>query len=347
MSAIEAGLASELEQFLRSELGAQAQLRYLQSADGHAGLTFLFAVESEGATAEYVLRLPPHGVRRKGNTDVYRQVPLLRALHRAGLPVPAVRWARADESWFDRPFLVMERLPGRSFLIWDPDPVLARNPTAVEALWAQAASLLADFHRLDWRTALHDWEAPRALTEEIAFWRPVYERAPERCWIDAAQRVETALMDSRPADPPIGLVHGDYQLGNILFDRGRATGLIDWELAHIGAQTLDLGWLMMMADPQMWHADYRASHPLSVHDLVARYVQAMGRPVAHARWYQALAAYRFGAIACLNVKLHRKGQREDPFWERIALSIPYLFGAADTILSEITGSDRHVPSRAH
>ena len=49
---------------------------------GHAGLSFGFTVEHGEARDELVMRVPPKGVRRKGNTDVIRQVPLLQALHR-------------------------------------------------------------------------------------------------------------------------------------------------------------------------------------------------------------------------------------------------------------------------
>lgn len=331
-------LETELNAFIQAQLGAAARVVDLQTADGHAGLTFLFAVLHADARREYVLRLPPKGVRRKGNTDVYRQAPLLQALHGAGLPVPAICWARPDEEWFGVPFIIMERLPGRTFLIWDPHPEFERTPEAIRPLWEKAAVTLAGFHRFDWQTALSDWEAPRPLDEEIAFWRPIYERAPEPEWIEAAQAVETLLLGSVPDNPHVGLVHGDYQLGNILFQKGQPVGVVDWELAHIGAQTLDLGWLMMMADPAMWHADYRPYYPAPLAGLQSAYEQAVHRAVPDASWYQALAGYRFGSIACLNVKLHRKGQREDPLWEKIARSVPSLFGHARHILQQYSGS---------
>ncbi len=54
--------------------------------------------------------------------------------------------------------------------------------------------------------------------------------------------------------------------------------------------------------------------------------RAAGAPAYHnVEWYQALAHYRLGSIACLNVKLHRTGKREDVLWERFAPSIPLLF----------------------
>ena len=61
---------------------------------GHAGLTFGFrrdrARRRADAAPRLVLKLSPPGVRRAGNTDVFHQAPLLRALHAAGLPVPDV-----------------------------------------------------------------------------------------------------------------------------------------------------------------------------------------------------------------------------------------------------------------
>ena len=36
--------------------------------------------------------------------------------------------------------------------------------------------------------------------------------------------------------PPVApsLVHGDFRLGNLMFEHGRVTGVLDWELAHLG-----------------------------------------------------------------------------------------------------------------
>lgn len=39
------------------------------------------------------------------------------------------------------------------------------------------------------------------------------------------------------------LVHGDFRLGNILVNEHGLTGIIDWELAHIGNPIQDLGWM--------------------------------------------------------------------------------------------------------
>jgi aminoglycoside phosphotransferase (APT) family kinase protein len=42
--------------------------------------------------------------------------------------------------------------------------------------------------------------------------------------------------------PPVAprLVHGDFRLGNLMFEHGRVTGVLDWELAHLGDWHEDL-----------------------------------------------------------------------------------------------------------
>lgn len=329
-------LSAGLRQFITAELGSDSRLAGLHESDGHAGLTFLFEVaDSAGAETGYVIKLPPKGVRRHGNTDVYRQAPLLRALHAAGVPVPAVPWAYDDNPWFEVPFIVMERLPGRVFFIWDPPAVFARTAAVAEPLWEQCAHALARIHQFDWRTHLPHWEQPEALPEQITRWERIYAQAPEPAWSAAAADTERALLASLPDGLPIGLFHGDYQPGNVLYHAGRLTGIIDWEISGIGAHLLDIGWLMMAADQANWTPVYHPIHPLPPARLRALYEAAMGRSYAEIPWYQALAGYRLACIACLNVKLHRKGQRHDPAWEKIGLSIMPMFNRARAILAAL------------
>jgi len=131
-----AAVAPNLQRFVTAHYGPSARAANVEPmALGHAGLTYGFDVV-EGADrtrARFVLRLAPPGVRRHGNTDVYRQAPLLRALHSQGQPVPNVPWASPDEDWFGTPFIMMERLSGLPCLIWDPDPQFPRTDEAIGA----------------------------------------------------------------------------------------------------------------------------------------------------------------------------------------------------------------------
>ena len=137
------GLPARLQKFIENECGPDSRVANLAAMeDGHAGLTFGFDIM--GAAGElldsYVLKLAPAGVTRRGNTDVYRQAPLLRALKAAGMPVPAVPWASPDGDALGTPFIVMERLPGRVFLVWEPHSSFPRDPIQVRRVWLQCGA---------------------------------------------------------------------------------------------------------------------------------------------------------------------------------------------------------------
>jgi len=325
-------LASPLQRFVQAHYGAQAEVKGLQVMEaGHAGLTFGFAVAARSdarVLVRLVLKLSPPGVRRSGNTDVFRQAPLLRALHTAGLPVPDVPWAGADERWFGTPFVMMERLPGLPFFVWQPDPRFDLSPDLVRMLWQQCIDALVQLHRFDWQRHLPDWEKPTPLRDEITRWDGILAKAPEPAWLVAGQQVRELLLAHMPKDSPPGLVHGDYQPGNVLYEAGRMSGIIDWELASIGSPLLDLGWVMMLADSQSWHSDWKPLCPLTPQAIAAHY----GAAGPELPWWQALAGYRLGAISCLNVHLHRSGRRPDATWERFALAIPRMFARAAALL---------------
>jgi aminoglycoside phosphotransferase (APT) family kinase protein len=325
-------LRTGLERFIADEVGSSAKLGSLTESDGHAGLTFLFdIVERGGSTQGFVIKLPPKGVRRKGNTDVYRQAPLLRALHAASIPVPRVPWAFDENDWFDLPFVVMERLPGRVFFPWDPPAIFDRSKAQSNSLWEQCVRALSRIHQFDWQRHLPDWETPQTLESQIRQWERIYAQAPERDWIAAAEACERTLLDALPGGEPTGLFHGDYQPGNVLYHEGVLSGIIDWELSGIGAQLLDVGWMMMSADESNGSENWHPIHPLPPAEIRRIYESEMGRAFDAIPWYKAFAEYRMGCIACLNVKLHRKGQRRDPVWENIALSVPAFFSGASRI----------------
>lgn len=321
-------LSSRLARLIETECGAGSGVANLRPMeDGHAGLTFGFDVvkDSVEPLGSYVLKLAPIGIARRGNTDVYRQAPLLRGLKIAGIPVPGVRWASPHEDLLGTPFIIMDHLPGRIFLVWEPHSSFPRETPQLRAIWLQAAQMLARLHQVDWQTDLPDWERPRALKDELNAWTPLLRHAQTPAWATAGIELHGLLAAHMPDAHPIGVVHGDFQPGNILYVDGRPGALIDWELASIGSQGLDVGWLLMMSDDLAWHPTCRPVAPVSREHLVDAYGQAGGRALFNVDWYQALAHFRMGAIACLNVKLHRTGKRPDRFWESFAPSISVLF----------------------
>jgi aminoglycoside phosphotransferase (APT) family kinase protein len=306
----------------------------LRPMPGHAGLSFGFTVsDPAGVIDRLVMRMPPKGVRRSGNTDVLRQVPLLRALAASGVPVAVVVWWDADEQWFEVPYFMVRFLEGETYAVREPAPVF--DGIACADVLRSAVEALALVHRVPHEQVLADWEPARELATEIDFWQPILQKAAEPEWIAMGERTRELLLRRLPASPDVGVFHGDFQTNNVLFDGASVVALLDWEISGVGAQLLDMGWLLFMNDAASWYDNAGLERVPPFEQLVAWYASAVGRPVAldDVAFYRALAGYRFGVISGLNVMLHRTGKRHDPEWERIALSVPSMFGTACALLA--------------
>lgn len=326
-------IAEQLTAFCIEHYGSDAVVRDVKPMPGHAGLSFGFKVHCGDRVCDaIVMRIPPKNVRRSGNTDVLRQAPLLRGLTEAGLPVPRVVWAGDDERWFGVPYLMVEQLSGETCFPWDPQPVWDRTGSTIPDLWRLGAQMLTQVHSVDWQKQLDGWMPVQPVEAEIERWRPIYAQSPEPKWAQAADDLRVLLLRRLPAQTPVGLIHGDYQIGNLLFDHGRVRAIIDWELSGLGAHLIDVGWYLTFADPDSWHPEWGPVNPAPVDELRYIYEEGRGAHCPDLDWYRALAGYRMGSIVCLNVKLHRRGHRHDPLWERYALAAPNLFAKARRLL---------------
>jgi aminoglycoside phosphotransferase (APT) family kinase protein len=326
-------LATQLQRWAAAHHDPGVTITDLRAMPGHAGLSFGFSVTRDGAEVEQlVVRMPPAGVRRRGNTDVLRQVPLLRALRRAGVAVPEVFWFDDDEQWFGVPYFMVGLLPGETYQVREPAPMFSGFDAA--DVLGVAIDSLAAIHLVDHRIDLATWEAPKDLATEIEFWTPILAKAAEPAWVALGERTRDLLLRHVPVDPTVGVFHGDFQTNNVLFtvDDGApaVSAVLDWEISGIGAQLLDLGWLLFMNDAASWVDAAGLERVPAFEPLVDRYAAATGRHVTldDVAFYRALSGYRFGVISGLNVMLHRTGKRHDPEWERISMSVPAMFERA-------------------
>jgi aminoglycoside phosphotransferase (APT) family kinase protein len=328
-----AELSGRLQDFL-AQTGQVANFQIM--ADGHAGLTFGFdLVGAAGDATPYILKKAPVGVPRSGSADIYRQSALLRTLHSSGFPAPAVHWAHSGDDVLGAPFIIMEKLSGRSVIVWSPSPAALAQFTDASVMWAQSARLMGVLHAFDWRVHIPSWQKPTSLTTELERWERLLRHMPDCEARARARALANALTHTIPDPGSIGLVHGDLQPGNVLFENGQASGLIDWDLAAIGPVGLDVGWLLMIADPHGWAIDWRPHAPLSRDVLLEIYYAAGGPPCPDVSWHQAFAHFRMAAITGLNLKLHRQGRRIDPIWERFYASVPFMLARGAELASSV------------
>jgi aminoglycoside phosphotransferase (APT) family kinase protein len=279
--------------------------------EGHSGFTYFVTIEDDDGSSRYVLRLPPPGARIAGPADVIRQGRIMAALHKAGLPTPAIPVLTADPVVDGRPFVLMQAVDGeRIEKAGKEQRPLDISTSAVEVL-KKLQALPID------QTGIGG-EEPVSLQAEMMRWAWLMQRAPEELTMRAGE-LGGLLARSVPMERAPALVHGDYHYGNMLFRGSEVVAVLDWEIAEIGQPLIDLGCLCIVSVRRQYQG---APNPggaidVSVDDLYRLY----GADADEMRWYLALSLYKYASIFGYNLMLHRRGKRPDPMYEGLTDTI--------------------------
>ena len=218
-----------------------------------------------------------------------REASLLTGAAQRGVPVPRVLAAGRGGEDFPVPFVLTTFVPGESLA-----PRLLRTfaqQGGGEDFVRELGGHLARIHAMD-VPALID----PAGTDEHADWHARYRALGVES--AAFERAFRWLEENRPAEIGRTLVHGDFRLGNLMVAGGRVTGVLDWELAHVGDPREDLGWLC--APP--WR--FRSPHPVagigSREALLQGYREAgvIALEPRDLQWFEVLSTVKWG-VMCL------------------------------------------------
>jgi aminoglycoside phosphotransferase (APT) family kinase protein len=288
---------------------------------GHSGFTYWVDLEGERA----VMRLPPPGARIAGPADIPRQARLMDALHRAGLPVPALL-AASDQPVVDgRPFYLVEAVEGvriEQVIGSVPDREIAQS--AVEVL-KQMQAIPAS------QTGIED-EPATGLEQEVARWAWLMDRAPAELTTEAPS-LAGCLLAKLPQERPPVMVHADYHYGNMLFEGPRVVALLDWEIAKLGQPLLDLACLAVVARASRSGSDEvpgGGAVTVEDHELLEMY----GSGAEDFHWYMALTYYKYASIFGYNLMLHRRGKRPDPIYEERTTTIVDFIAEGRRLMSQ-------------
>ena len=112
--------------------------------------------------------------------------------------------------------------------------------------------------------------------------------------LDLAERW---LRANAPQSGALRLVHGDYRVGNFMFDESGLVAVLDWELAHLGDPVEDLAWLCVRAW-RFGNDRLPAGGLGSREDLVAAYQAAGGEPVDpdSLRFWEVLGNFKLALV---------------------------------------------------
>jgi hypothetical protein len=105
-------------------------------------------------------------------------------------------------------------------------------------------------------------------------------------------------------------VHGDFRVGNLMIGPHGVTGVLDWELAHIGNRVADLGWLCVPAW-RFTRPDLPAGGLGTREQLLNAYARHadVEIPIDELRWWELLGTLRWGVMCGLQAFTHLSGAR--------------------------------------
>jgi len=236
--------------YLAHRLADAEEIRVDELARIHGGSsqeTFRFRARwSEGGRDEerrLILRRAPEAGLVTAERDL--EFTVYSALAGLGIPVPTAHFLELDPQWLDRPFFIMDLMPGKpGHFFAASDPYEGKGTEVARNFWHHLGTLAAQDHRalgladlrngaVDagfWQRELGHWEAQLDAGEAIV--EPIVRGAIR--W----------LRRNPPPEPvKAAVIHGDYRCGNFLFlPDGSISAVLDWEMCHIGDPLEDIAW---------------------------------------------------------------------------------------------------------
>ena len=244
--------AEKLQAYLREREPERKGLRvtnFRQLVGGFQKVTVLFETEdNSGRKESLVLRSEKDDkFVSLDASDIRNEYEIVEFVRDAGVPVAEPMWLEADASKLGNRFFVSKKIPGENFgtavaATGITDDIVRSYVEAVAKLHkiphSDRMRKLAVGHWLDFPTTQDNERA------NILYWRnqPFMKSATPS---PLTERVVTWLTDNVPqGDIPLCLIHCDFGPHNTLVDKGKLSGIVDWESTRIGDPAEDVSWLL-------------------------------------------------------------------------------------------------------
>ncbi len=231
-SALEAYLSRHLPQ-------ASGPFRVSQFQGGQSNPTFLL----EGEGWRMVLRKKPAGALLKSAHQVEREYRVISALQGSAVPVPRSFLLCEDEGVIGTAFYLMEYVEGRVF---DMPHMPDSSPHERSACYGAMIATMAALHNVDWEAAgLADFGRPgNYIVRQLERWSRQYRDSAVDGADPLVEDIIIWLEKNLPATAAATLAHGDFRLGNLVFDQHQPVvrAVLDWELSTLGDPLGDLAY---------------------------------------------------------------------------------------------------------
>ena len=315
----EAGAATEVD-FVTG--GSQNEIYEVRKGDLHAAL-----------------RIPPPTAPASRDDGILREWRIIEALTGTEVPhTPAVAVC-TDAGVLGRTFYLMGFVDGWSPMGLEDRRWPAPFDTDLDARAGLAFQLvegIALLSKVDWRArGLEDLGRPDGFHErQVDRWTGFLERIKGRD-LPGFDEAASWLRAHRPIDYVPGLMHGDYQFANVMYEHGapaRLAALVDWEMGTVGDPKLDLGWTVQgwpedPSDPAVSAGGYVDMYGMPTRDqVVAHWAAVSGRQIDDLDYYLVLARWKLAVV--LEQGFQRAG--DDPKLNAFGpIVLDLMQGAAD------------------
>jgi aminoglycoside phosphotransferase (APT) family kinase protein len=250
-------------------------------------------------------------------SDLKAEFHVLSALEGTGVPAPRALWIDADGSSLGSPTMIMDRIPGVTDILALRAPEPAGRNRAIALAFADAAAKLhtAPIDRLQF---LGSTTCETTAAEQVAIWEAQFLKQrmePHPAIAFAFQWAKTHA----PVAERISLVHGDYRLGNFLFEDERITALLDWEMAHLGDPAEDIAW----AYRALWTPEMH----VPIAEFVDRYHEAGGPTIRpeNLLFYRLFGEIKHAVISLTAARSFADGRtRNVRLADRMTLALPCI-----------------------
>ena len=223
-----------------------------QVLGGYGKQTYLARLgHAVAAESEIVIRkTDPLDHMKFGFSTLEQEFHLLRSLAKTDFPAPRPQYLGSNIAGVDGSFFTMPRIAGRvagTFLGGVSDG-------NTEAMYLKLAELMARLHRMP-MTTFSDYlnahgdasvlgtnvrDCYRINLDAWARYTAQHEFLPSPYLSWMFDWLNSHLPDD---DRPAVLVHGDFNVHNVLAEHGEVTGVLDWECAGFGAPEQDLAYV--------------------------------------------------------------------------------------------------------
>ena len=289
--------AASVSEWLHSNVnGLKPPLEFSLIAGGHSNLTYRF-VDATGAA--YVLRRPPLGHVLESAHDMGREHKIVSALQNSKVPVAEICGLCKDVTVNEAPFYVMRFVDGTVFNAYEDTAPFSTAERGAIAL--HVVEILADLHAIDPdEVGLGDLGRKEAyLARQLKRWTKQWEATKTDPIPEMGECA--ARLAELPEQVGASIVHGDYRVGNMIFQGGRVQAVLDWELCTLGDPLADVGYLLnSWIQPDEEGGD---EHPIGSGGFLTRegiadaYAERTGRDLSNINYYRAFQHWRLAAIA--------------------------------------------------